>query len=236
VSHIWHIQHRLFTEQLKTIQAEPTHKQLAHLASATRMLLALHPVDQDGYCRICIKAPGGDVTWGEMVEADYLRAYRSKSVSLQRLRPFIAECRERFGLRYPLAHLRPFTDGRQLLLEAQTEAGLTGELRVIYELASGQLELHWRTVTFLERVDRGGEATADIALALMPDGPDSPVRLEPGVASGASTVGGVRTEILREQYEVGEDTRDIAEMFGLDVHDVLAALRHEDKLRPLKIA
>ena len=36
--------------------------------------------------------------------------------------------------------------------------------------------------------------------------------------------------------EVGEDTRDIAEMFGLDVHDVLAALRHEDKLRPLKIA
>ncbi|MGH4013141.1 MAG: hypothetical protein ACRDSL_04260 [Pseudonocardiaceae bacterium] len=67
------------------------------------------------------------MTWGEMVEADYLRAYRSKGVSLQRLRPFIAECRERFGLRYPLALLRPFTDGRRLLLEAQTEAGLTGE-------------------------------------------------------------------------------------------------------------
>ncbi|MBV9143253.1 MAG: hypothetical protein JO115_20445 [Pseudonocardiales bacterium] len=120
-----------------------------------------------------------------MVEADYLRAYRSKGVSLQRLRPFIAECRERFGLRYPLAHLRPFTDGRRLLLEAQTEAGLTGEPGVVYELA------------------------------LMPDGPDSPVQLEPGVASGASTVGGVRTEVLREQYEVGEDTRDIADMFGL---------------------
>ncbi|MGH7511049.1 MAG: hypothetical protein ACREMZ_16520 [Gemmatimonadales bacterium] len=72
-------------------------------------------------------SPRGDVTWGEMVEADYLRAYRSKGVSLQRLRPFIAECRERFGLRYPLALLRPFTDGRRLLLEAQTEAGLTGE-------------------------------------------------------------------------------------------------------------
>ncbi|HEX5345943.1 MAG TPA: hypothetical protein VFW64_02400 [Pseudonocardiaceae bacterium] len=181
-------------------------------------------------------SPGADLTWGEMVEADYLRAYRSKGVSLQRLRPFIAECRERFGLRYPLAHLRPFTDGRRLLLEAQTEAGLTGDLRVIYELASGQLELHWRAVTFLEGVDRGGDTMADIALALMPDGPDSPVRLEPGVASGAATVAGVRTEILREQYEAGEDTRDIAEMFRLDIHDVLAALRHEDKLRPLKIA
>lgn len=108
-------------------------------------------------------SPGVDVTWGEMVEADYLRAYRSKGVSLQRLRPFIAECRERFGLRYPLTHLRPFTDGHRLLLEAQTEAGLTGELRVIYELTSGQLELHWRAVTFLERIDRGGDIMADIA-------------------------------------------------------------------------
>lgn len=70
----------------------------------------------------------------------------------------------------------------------------------------------------------------------MPDGPDSPVRLEPGVASGASTVRGVRTEILREQYEAGEDTRDIADTFGLDVHDILAALRHEDRLRPLTVA
>jgi hypothetical protein len=56
MSHIWHIQHRLFAEQLQVIQAKPTHKQLAHLASATRMLLALHPVDQNGYCRICIKS------------------------------------------------------------------------------------------------------------------------------------------------------------------------------------
>jgi hypothetical protein len=27
-------------------------------------------------------SPAADVTWGEMVEADYLRAYRSKGVSL----------------------------------------------------------------------------------------------------------------------------------------------------------
>lgn len=180
--------------------------------------------------------PGADVTWGEMVEADYLRAYRARGVSLQRLRPFVEECRQRFGLRYPLAHLRPFTDGRRLLLEAQTEAALTGDLRVVYELTSGQLELHHRALTFLERVDRGAAEHADVAMALMPDGPDSPVRQSPEVSSGASTVDGVRTEILREQYEVGEDTRDIAEMFGLSVQDVLAALRHEDRLRPIKVA
>ncbi len=213
-------------------------RQLGIPASTLKHWLDGHHVGDRFYLPVLRPEPSpeADVTWGEMVEADYLRAYRSKGVSLQRLRPFIADCRERFGLRYPLAHLRPFTDGRRLLLEAQTEAGLTGELRVIYELATGQLELHPRAVTFLDRVDRGAHPSADVALALMPDGPESPVRQEPGVSSGASTVGGVRTEILREQYEVGEETRDIAEMFGLAVHDVLAALRHEDRLRPLKIA
>lgn len=34
-------------------QAEPTQKQLARLANATRMLLAQHQVNQAGHCRIC---------------------------------------------------------------------------------------------------------------------------------------------------------------------------------------
>ena len=56
MSRIWQIQHRLFTEQLKAVEAEPTHKQLVRLANATRMLLALHQVDQAGYCRICTRS------------------------------------------------------------------------------------------------------------------------------------------------------------------------------------
>src|SRR6266700_3009510 len=31
------------------------------------------------------------VTWGEVVEARYLRAYRTRNVPMQKLRPFIAE-------------------------------------------------------------------------------------------------------------------------------------------------
>jgi hypothetical protein len=56
VSYIWQIQHRLFVEQLEAIEAEPTQEQLVRLASATRLLLALHQVNQDGYCRICIRS------------------------------------------------------------------------------------------------------------------------------------------------------------------------------------
>lgn len=175
--------------------------------------------------------PTADITWGELVEADYLRSYRLKGVSLQKLRQFVQTCRERFGMRYPLAHLKPFTDGRKLLLELQRDAALTDRLRIVYRLDDGQLELDHRTESWLERVDRG--ADHDVALRLHPDGIGSPVVHDPGIASGAATVHGVRTEIVREQYEVGEDTRDIAETFGLSLADVLAALSHENRMRPL---
>lgn len=174
------------------------------------------------------------ISWGEMVEADYLRSYRARGVSMQALRPFIHTCRQEFGLRYPLAHLRPFTDGRKLLLELQRRARLTDQLRVVYQLQDGQLELDHRADSWLHRIERAPDL--DSAARIHPDGPGSPVVHDPDVASGAASVGGIRTEIIREQYEVGEETREIAQTYGLDVTEVLAALSHEDRIRPLTAA
>jgi predicted transcriptional regulator len=47
------------------------------------------------------------VTWGEMVEARLLAEFRSRDVTVQKLRPAIEQLRERFG-RYPLALAQPF--------------------------------------------------------------------------------------------------------------------------------
>lgn len=52
MSYIWQIQHRLFVEQLEAIETEPTQDQLVRLASTTRLLLALHQVNQEGYCHV----------------------------------------------------------------------------------------------------------------------------------------------------------------------------------------
>lgn len=208
-------------------------RQLGIPVTTLRHWLDGHSIGGTFYPPVLRVAPAttADITWGEMVEADYLRSYRAKGVSLQRLRPFVQTCRERFGLRYPLAHLRPFTDGIKLLLELQREAELTDQLRIVYQLHDGQLELDHRTESWLQRVDRG--ADHDAAQRLHPEGPGSPVVHDPGIASGAASVRGVRTEIVREQYEVGEDTRDIAETFGLSIPEVLAALTHENRMRPL---
>jgi hypothetical protein len=72
------------------------------------------------------------VTWGEMVEAHYLRAYRA-AVSMQRLRPFLSQLRDEFGVPYPLAHFRPFVDAsHDLVFRLQEESDLPDELWMVY--------------------------------------------------------------------------------------------------------
>src|SRR3954470_24340376 len=76
-----------------------------------------------------------DMTWGEVVEARYLRAYRQKSVSMQQLRPFISRLREEFGVPYPLAHFKPFIgEGRRLLLKVEESVKLPSTLSAVYEV------------------------------------------------------------------------------------------------------
>ena len=52
------------------------------------------------------------------------------------LRAFIDGLRERMGVPYPLAHERPFVADRQLVREAQDEAGLDAEYCLVAEAVS----------------------------------------------------------------------------------------------------
>jgi uncharacterized protein (DUF433 family) len=168
-----------------------------------------------------------DITWGEMVEARYLRAYRQRNVSMQQLRPFIARLREEFQVPYPLAHFRPFIgDGRRLLLEVQEDAGLPEELRAVYEVTTGQLVLAPRAVWYLERVEfaEGGDQEAQ---RMYPAGRESPVVIDPRVASAAASVSGVRTEAIAELVDADVPVEEIAEDFGLPVSTVKAAVAYE---------
>src|SRR6266540_3408136 len=78
--------------------------------------------------------PTGDesVTWGEFVEGGFLSEYR-KGVSLQSLRPFVNELRERFQVRYPLAHFKPAVDpsGRDWIFELQQLTGIPDQLALV---------------------------------------------------------------------------------------------------------
>ena len=168
----------------------------------------------------------GNVTWGEFVEAGFLREYR-RARSLQRLRPVIDKLREDFGVPYPLAHFQPFVGpGLELTLAAQQSAQLSDDLIIVHEIMSGQLLLAHRAEDFLRRVDfdPAGDQSAQ---RIRPAGPDSPVVIDPEYSFGAPTVRGIKTEVLSELIEAGEPVEAVADDYSLELEDLKAAIAYE---------
>ena len=171
----------------------------------------------------------GNVTWGEFVEASFLREY-GKHRSLQRLRPVIARLRTEFDVSYPLAACQPFIGpGMGLTLRAQRAENLPDELAILHEIVSGQLVLTPVASRFMERVDFTEEPPHG-ALRILPMGKDSPVVIDPEYSFGSPTVRGIRTEVIAELVETGEDIDEVAEDFSLKAAEVRAAVAYEWQL------
>ena len=173
-------------------------------------------------------------TWGEFVEVYLMAGYRAKGVNMLRMRPAIERLREKTGVPYPLAHLRPLTDGRQFLLEMQEDLGLTGEERLVTERGN-QIVLRPVVEQFLQRVEFDG----DIAERLRPAGRGSPVVIDPlhsfglPVVKNAGEIRSIRTEILVEEFKAGDSIEEIASGYALERTVVEAAVRFEMERRPV---
>jgi len=165
------------------------------------------------------------VTWAEFVEAGLLRGYRRDlKVPMLEVRTFVDLLRERFEIPYPLAHAQPFFgEGKQLVWDAQEEAGLDADFCLVAEVR-GQLVLTPASDAFFGRVTWSDE----VAVAWRPaDHPESPVRIDPETRFGRPSVKGVSTEVLWEQAESGASLEEIARDFDLDVADVRWAVSYE---------
>ena len=169
----------------------------------------------------------GLVTWGEFVEAGYLKEYRSRNVPLPELRRFIDELRRELHVRYPLAHLQPFVSAhRRLVLEAQRIAGVPPEFGLVLEVTSGQLLLGRAAESFIEHVEfsEDGEHSA---VRVFPAGKTSPVVIDPRRSFGAPSIRGIRTDALAELIGAGEPPEGVAQDFDLPVELVKAAVAYE---------
>jgi uncharacterized protein (DUF433 family) len=164
-----------------------------------------------------------------MVEARYLRAYRSSMrVSMQRLRPFVVALREQFGVPYPLAHFKPWVDtSRRLILQGQEANDVPADLRLVYEVSSGQMILNpLLREDFLARIDFAQDGRLE-AERIRPLGKTSPVMLDPLIVSAAATVHGIRTEVLAEQVGAGTSVVEVADDYDLSLAALKAALAYE---------
>ena len=167
------------------------------------------------------------LTWGEFVEAGYLRAYRKKDVPLRELRSFIDMLRQHLGIRYPLAHSQPFvSSSRKLVIRLQEEAGVPPEFAVALEVTSGQLLLSSAAESFLDQVEFSLEGNGP-ALRFRPAGKGSEVVIDPRLSFGAPSVRGIRTEAIAELVEAGEPPEDVARDFNIPVKLVKAATAFE---------
>lgn len=167
------------------------------------------------------------VTWGEFLEAGLIREYRNRNVPMLELRDFIDKVRVKLGVPYPLAHLRPYVGGRDLIVEAQNQAGLDPAFCLI-AFVRDQPVLTPPAESFVQRVTWDG----DLAAEWRPhDDRSSPVRMNPKVRFGLPSIGGIRTEIIGEHSKSGETDEDIADEFGLPVESVRWALAYETSAR-----
>ena len=167
------------------------------------------------------------VTWAEFVEAGLLRSYRRHRVPMAELRTFIDKLRSVMGVPYPLAHHQPYVSGRSLVLEAQSQAELSGDFCLV-ATANDQLVLTSPAREFVERVTWDGGTAAGWRPH---DDPASPVLMSPDVRFGQPQVGGISTEILWEHEQGGEDPWELAEAFDLSLVDVRWALAYENSVR-----
>jgi uncharacterized protein (DUF433 family) len=176
------------------------------------------------------------VTWGEFIEAGYLREYRAKQVTLQYLRPVIGFLRERLQVQYPLATLKPYKSGRELALEAQEFVGLDPALSIVILGRDGTLMPSDSTIAFLDKVEFNG--ASDVAERLFPLGRAKPIVLDPTRSFGEPTIptAGVRTEIIAELVGAGEDPGRIAEIYSISVADVEQVVDFEHRYGELSRA
>ena len=116
---------------------------------------------------------------------------------------------------------KPFAEGRQLLHDAQADAGLSSDWALVAPNGD-QLSLLPPAQAFVDRV----QWDHDVASAWRPDSDlDSLVIVDPDVRFGRPSVGGVSTETLAEQADAGVE--ELAEMFDLTAQQVRWALSYE---------
>ena len=165
------------------------------------------------------------VTWGEFVELGYLREYRRARVSLQHIRPVIERLRQEFGVRYPLAHSRPWVYDRQLVLRIQEETHLDPSLAIV--IRSGQELILAREVeSYLQKV----EFADNVVARIRPAGKTSPVVIDPEFSFGRPSIRGVATERIAELYRSGDSAEFLAETYELPVGDINASIAYETQL------
>lgn len=173
-----------------------------------------------------------ELTWGEFVEAGYLREYRH-DLPLVKLRPLHQALSQELGTPHPLATEKPMVGGRTLVWNLQRKLDLPEELWIV--VGGKQLVLGDAASAFFGRVefDPVTEEARSYVVKQPATETERPVVVDPEVAFAVPTICGVRTETLAELVRAGERHQVVADIYrdyGITSQDVNTAEMFESEL------
>lgn len=169
------------------------------------------------------------LSFSNLVEAYVLAAIRRKHhIGLPTIRRGLRFLTERLGSKRPLLEQQFATSGKRLYVELG---------QVINISRDGQIEMAELIRTYLERVDRDPKG---VPIKLYPFMRAQPLReqartivIDPQVSFGRPVIAGtgIPTAVLAEQFEAGDDVRDLAKEYGASEEAISDALRCEFRLK-----
>ena len=167
---------------------------------------------------------GASLSYLQLQELAIVSAIRKLNVKLSTIRKARDYLASTLGVEYPFADERVKCDGQDILLRAADE--LNDSIRLLVVANKGG-QYAWSDIIG-ERFDQF-EYEKGNALKWHLSA-DKSVVIDPRVSFGAPTVHGVPTWAIHGRELAGESDNEIAEDFGITLHDVKAALDFEHSL------
>jgi len=167
------------------------------------------------------------LSFHDLIEARFIRAFRDKGVSFQHLRKVASKARQDLNTVHPFASAKFVTDGRRIILDELDEAGR----RSLVDYLNDQRNFeHFVKDTILDGVSFDA---CDLAETWRPRATEAPgIIIDPRRAFGAPILArtGIRSEIIARSAKAERSLSAVALAFGVTEDEVRQAILFEERL------
>ena len=174
--------------------------------------------------------PGGErrkpLSYLQLVEVSFVATFRALGISLQRIRRAHDYAAQVLQSEFPFAEYRWQTEGRFMLLDLKEveHEPLFGDVVILGDVYGQEA---WQDLLGDRFAEFDYEDKAGFAITWHVAGRQKEVVIDPRVAFGAPTVGGIPTWAIKGRYVAKESIEDILTDFGVTEDQCKDALRFE---------
>lgn len=171
----------------------------------------------------------GTLSFLELIEVMFIASSLASGLTWPMVREAAQVAAKLTNEPHPFAHRKWFADPAGLYMKLGTDSGE----EILVEMAGhAQIAMEDLLKVYLKQIRFN--RVSGIADGWFPLGPDVPVMVDPLYSFGLPTVsGGVRTDILAGHHRGGDTVEQIAFWYAVPEHEVEAAIKFEERLRPL---